>query len=110
MSCSFANQVVAQMALWEDKDNSKYPIGVHSTSSFLLFTSFSSARLQPFQSLIRLFVLYFPFAVLPKSLDEEVARAHLAQLNIKLTKMSKVQSDYLGLPENGPYKPEHYRY
>jgi adenosylhomocysteinase len=48
--------------------------------------------------------------MLPKSLDEEVARAHLAQLNIKLTTMSTEQADYLGLPANGPYKPDHYRY
>ena len=75
MSCSFANQVLAQIALWTE--NEKYPIGVH---------------------------------MLPKSLDEEVARAHLAQLNIKLTTMSKVQADYLGLPAEGPYKPDHYRY
>ena len=46
--------------------------------------------------------------MLPKSLDEEVARAHLPQLNIKLTEMSKVQADYLGLPVAGPYKPDHY--
>ncbi|OCF76802.1 adenosylhomocysteinase [Kwoniella mangroviensis CBS 8886] len=75
MSCSFANQVMAQIALWTDAKS--YPLGVH---------------------------------MLPKSLDEEVARAHLAQLNIKLTKMSKVQADYLGLPVDGPYKPDHYRY
>lgn len=46
--------------------------------------------------------------MLPKALDEEVARAHLAQLNIKLTEMTTVQADYLGLPTNGPYKPDHY--
>ncbi|GAA5972580.1 hypothetical protein JCM11641_001909 [Rhodosporidiobolus odoratus] len=77
MSCSFANQVLAQIALWEDKDNSKYPLGVH---------------------------------ILPKSLDEEVARAHLKSLNVKLTVMTKVQSDYLGINAAGPYKPDHYRY
>ncbi|GAA5905086.1 hypothetical protein JCM8208_007679 [Rhodotorula glutinis] len=77
MSCSFTNQVLAQIALWEDKDNSKYPIGVH---------------------------------VLPKELDEEVARAHLQSLNVRLTKLTSVQADYLGLPENGPYKADHYRY
>jgi adenosylhomocysteinase len=48
--------------------------------------------------------------ILPKALDEEVARAHLAQLNIKLTTMTKVQADYLSLPVAGPYKPDHYRY
>nr|ODN94931.1 adenosylhomocysteinase [Cryptococcus depauperatus CBS 7855] len=75
MSCSFANQVLAQIALWTNPE--AYPLGVH---------------------------------MLPKSLDEEVARAHLAQLGIKLTTMTKVQADYLGLPVEGPYKPDYYRY
>ncbi|CDR45735.1 RHTO0S11e03818g1_1 [Rhodotorula toruloides] len=75
MSCSFTNQVLAQIALWTDIKS--YPLGVY---------------------------------VLPKALDEEVARAHLQSLNVKLTKMTKVQADYLGLPVDGPYKPEHYRY
>ncbi|KAK1926443.1 putative adenosylhomocysteinase [Papiliotrema laurentii] len=75
MSCSFSNQVMAQIALWTD--NKSYPLGVH---------------------------------MLPKSLDEEVARAHLPQLNIKLTELSTEQADYLGLPVKGPYKPDHYRY
>lgn len=47
---------------------------------------------------------------LPKILDEEVARLHLDQLGIKLTKMTKKQSEYLGIPIEGPYKPDHYRY
>ncbi len=48
--------------------------------------------------------------MLPKKLDEEVAKLHLNQLGVKLTKLSKDQSEYLGIPEEGPYKPEHYRY
>lgn len=48
--------------------------------------------------------------MLPKILDEEVAASHLEALGIKLTKMSKDQSDYLGIPAEGPYKPAHYRY
>ncbi len=48
--------------------------------------------------------------VLPKELDEEVARLHLDHLGVKLTKMTQDQSDYLGIPMEGPYKPEHYRY
>ena len=48
--------------------------------------------------------------VLPKALDEEVARLHLAKLNAKLTKLTKTQADYLGIPAEGPFKPEHYRY
>jgi adenosylhomocysteinase len=47
---------------------------------------------------------------LSKKLDEEVARLHLEQLGVKLTKLTKSQSDYLGIPSEGPYKPEHYRY
>ncbi|MBN2813761.1 MAG: adenosylhomocysteinase [Bacteroidales bacterium] len=47
---------------------------------------------------------------LPKKLDEEVARLHLEQLGVKLTKMSQQQADYIGVPMEGPYKPEHYRY
>ena len=47
---------------------------------------------------------------LPKKLDEEVARLHLEQLGVKLTQLSKEQADYIGVPVEGPYKPEHYRY
>jgi len=75
MSCSFTNQVLAQIALWQNPE--KFPLGVH---------------------------------ILPKELDEEVARAHLAQLNVKLTKMTETQSNYLGIPVGGPYKADHYRY
>ena len=48
--------------------------------------------------------------VLPKSLDEEVARLHLNQLGVKLTRLSEEQADYLGIPVDGPYKPDLYRY
>lgn len=48
--------------------------------------------------------------LLPKKLDEEVAAAHLEKLGVILTKMSDVQSNYLGLPHEGPFKPDHYRY
>ena len=47
---------------------------------------------------------------LPKELDEEVARLHLDQLGAKLTVLTQAQADYVGVPVNGPYKPEHYRY
>ena len=72
MSCSFANQTLAQIALWTD--NAAYPVGVH---------------------------------ILPKKLDEEVAMAHLKSLNVKLTKMTPVQAEYLGLPVDGPFKADH---
>jgi len=47
---------------------------------------------------------------LPKMLDEKVARLHLDKLGVKLTKLSKEQADYIGVPVEGPYKPDHYRY
>jgi len=48
--------------------------------------------------------------VLPKHLDEEVARLHLEQLGVKLTRLTPQQAEYLGVPLEGPYKPDHYRY
>ncbi len=48
--------------------------------------------------------------MLPKKLDEQVARLHLDKLGVKLTTLSKGQADYIGVPVEGPYKPEHYRY
>jgi adenosylhomocysteinase len=48
--------------------------------------------------------------MLPKSLDEKVARLHLEKIGVKLTEMSKEQADYIGVNQSGPYKPEHYRY
>lgn len=48
--------------------------------------------------------------ILPKHLDEEVARLHLEKIGVKLTKLSKSQADYLGVPVEGPFKPDHYRY
>ena len=47
---------------------------------------------------------------LSKQLDEEVARLHLEKIGVKLTKLTKEQADYIGVPVEGPYKPEHYRY
>jgi adenosylhomocysteinase len=75
MSNSFSNQVLAQIALWNEQD--RYPLGVH---------------------------------VLPKELDEEVARLHLDHLGARLTKLSGKQAGYLGISAEGPFKPEHYRY
>ena len=48
--------------------------------------------------------------VLPKKLDEEVARLHLGKLGVQLTKLTAKQAEYLGIPVEGPYKPEYYRY
>ena len=47
---------------------------------------------------------------LPKHLDEKVARLHLDQLGVKLTTLRQEQADYIGVPVEGPYKPDHYRY
>jgi len=75
MSCSFTNQVIAQIELFNNTKN--YPLGVY---------------------------------VLPKHLDEKVALLHLDSLGAKLTKLSDEQSEYLGVPPNGPFKAERYRY
>jgi adenosylhomocysteinase len=48
--------------------------------------------------------------ILPKQLDERVARLHLAQLGVKLTQLTPKQAEYLGVPVEGPFKPDHYRY
>ena len=75
MSCSFTNQVLAQMELYERHD--QYENDVY---------------------------------VLPKKLDEKVAALHLDKLGVQLTKLSQEQADYIGVPVDGPFKPEHYRY
>jgi adenosylhomocysteinase len=75
MSNSFANQTLAQIDLWKNKDN--YKVDVYT---------------------------------LPKHLDEEVARLHLEKIGVKLTKLSTKQADYLGVPVEGPYKADTYRY
>jgi adenosylhomocysteinase len=75
MSNSFANQTLAQLDLWKNKDT--YKVNVYT---------------------------------LPKKLDEEVARLHLEKIGVKLTKLSQRQADYIGVPVEGPYKPEFYRY
>ncbi len=48
--------------------------------------------------------------MLPKKLDEEVARLHLDHLGVKLTQLTPAQASYLDVPVDGPYKPDHYRY
>ena len=47
---------------------------------------------------------------LPKHLDEKVARLHLAKIGVELDELTTEQSEYLGIPKSGPFKPEHYRY
>jgi len=78
--------------------------------SFVMSNSFSNQTLATLD-LWKNRTLYKPAVyVLPKKLDEEVARLHLEKIGVKLTKLSKDQADYLGIPVEGPYKPEHYRY
>ena len=78
--------------------------------SFVMSNSFSNQTLATLD-LWKNRTLYKPAVyVLPKKLDEEVARLHLEKIGVKLTKLSKDQAAYLGIPVEGPYKPEHYRY
>ncbi len=76
--------------------------------SFVMSNSFTNQCLAQ----IELFTKKHEVGVymLPKKLDEEVARLHLEKLGVRLTKLTKEQSDYLGIPADGPYKPEFYRY
>jgi adenosylhomocysteinase len=77
-------------------------------SSFIMSTSFTNqvlAQIALFEGRVTESV-----QVLPKELDEEVARLHLAHLDIKLTELTEEQAKYLGVKKNGPYKPDHYRY
>jgi adenosylhomocysteinase len=80
----------------------------HGHPSFVMSNSFTNQVLAQ----IELYTKKYEVGVyrLPKHLDEEVARLHLEQLGGKLTKLSKDQSKYLGVPPTGPYKPDHYRY
>jgi adenosylhomocysteinase len=76
--------------------------------SFVMSNSFSNQTLAQ----IELWTKDYEIDVyrLPKHLDEEVARLHLAQLGVNLTKLTGEQADYIGVPAEGPYKPDHYRY
>ncbi len=76
--------------------------------SFVMSNSFSN------QTLAQIELWKNDYAIdvyrLPKHLDEEVARLHLPQLGVSLTKLTQEQADYIGVPVEGPYKPDHYRY
>ncbi|HEX4149220.1 MAG TPA: adenosylhomocysteinase [Pirellulales bacterium] len=78
--------------------------------SFVMSTSFTNQVLAQLALWTR--PKDFPLGVhmLPKQLDEEVARLHLEKLGVKLTKLTPAQSEYIGVPPEGPYKPEYYRY
>jgi adenosylhomocysteinase len=78
--------------------------------SFVMSASFTNqvlAQLELWQNTSRYQKQVY---VLPKALDEEVARLHLAQLGVKLTQLTPGQASYLGIRPEGPYKPDHYRY
>ena len=81
MSCSFTNQAMAQLEIWANCAPGK------STGKFEK-----------------------KVYILPKRLDEKVARLHVGHCGAKLTVLSKEQADYIGVPIEGPYKPEQYRY
>ena len=78
--------------------------------SFVMSASFTNQVLAQIELAQNLDQYEKQVYMLPKKLDEEVARLHLEQLGVTLTELSKEQSDYLGLPVEGPFKPDHYRY
>jgi adenosylhomocysteinase len=82
----------------------------HGHPSFVMSNSFTNQVLAQ----IELYTKHDQYKIgvyfLPKKLDEEVAAAHLDHLGVKLTKLSEEQSKYLGVPREGPFKPDHYRY
>ncbi|WP_238694276.1 adenosylhomocysteinase [Nocardioides daphniae] len=78
--------------------------------SFVMSNSFTNQVLAQIELFTKLEEYPVGVYVLPKHLDEEVARLHLASLGVNLTTLTTEQADYLGLDVQGPYKPEHYRY
>ena len=78
--------------------------------SFVMSASFTNQTLAQIELWTKQGAYEKKVYTLPKHLDEKVASLHLDKIGVKLTKLSEKQATYLGLPENGPYKPEHYRY
>ncbi len=78
--------------------------------SFVMSNSFANQTLAQIELFTNHKNLEKKVYLLPKHLDEEVARLHLAQLGAKLTTLSKAQASYIGVPVEGPYKPDNYRY
>jgi len=78
--------------------------------SFVMSNSFSNQTLAQMDLWANKDKYEIGVYVLPKKLDEEVARLHLEKIGVKLTTLSKKQADYIGVPTDGPYKPDHYRY
>ena len=82
----------------------------HGHPSFVMSNSFSNQTLAQIDLWANKDSYEKTVYRLPKKLDEEVARLHLAQIGVNLTKLTQAQADYIGVPVEGPYKPEHYRY
>jgi adenosylhomocysteinase len=78
--------------------------------SFVMSSSFSNQTIAQIELWTKRGEYKVGVHILPKSLDEKVARLHLNKLGVKLTTLSKEQADYIGVKVEGPYKPEHYRY
>lgn len=78
--------------------------------SFVMSNSFSNQVLAQIELWTKKGVYEVGVHMLPKKLDEEVAALHLDHLGVKLTKLTTEQAKYLGIPVNGPFKPDHYRY
>jgi len=78
--------------------------------SFVMSASFTNQTLAQIELWTRGDEYENKVYVLPKKLDEKVARLHLAKIGAKLTELAKDQADYIGVPQEGPFKPEHYRY
>ena len=78
--------------------------------SFVMSSSFTNQVLAQIELFTRTAQYPLGVHVLPKYLDERVARLHLDALGVRLTELSKEQADYIGVPVDGPYKPDHYRY
>jgi adenosylhomocysteinase len=78
--------------------------------SFVMSASFTNQTLAQIELFTRPDHYQNQVYVLPKHLDEKVAALHLEKLGVHLTKLSKKQADYIGVPVEGPFKPDHYRY
>ena len=78
--------------------------------SFVMSSSFTNQTLAQIELFTKADAYKNDVYVLPKHLDEKVAELHLAKLGVKLTKLSQKQADYIGVPVEGPFKPDHYRY
>jgi adenosylhomocysteinase len=78
--------------------------------SFVMSNSFSNQILAQLDLWTNRDIYKPAVFVLPKKLDEEVARLHLAKIGAKLTTLTQKQAEYIGVPVEGPYKSDHYRY